>query len=328
MASQTKREEKEKLESAKRFTTVGICNDDASQLIGFISANKIFMLGSVVSKTDLSYFYFPAWVEVDEEEEEEEVEEEEAEVGSRENGEREEEEEVSEGLVGEEEEESEEEEELKSIIARAEHRRQKLKRNVKPFAKTMEMSASVKISERDLASVLNTYEAEKGTNLGDNPDMVFTKAGVHSKRKRALNILADAETSPSIAYYMDGKRFATLQQESYKGDDGSMKWRNVKKKGVEHIIVANAETGEYVGEFTPPSGSGLDLAEGFVAFLKSKGVNLSKVKVVGGDSTVSQTGASNGAFALIDQITGEPQLIASEAFCSNLLGQNKGPRLV
>ena len=69
--------------------------------------------------------------------------------------------------------------------------------------------------------------------------MVFTKSGIHSKRKRALNHLADGETCPSSAYYMDGKRFATLQQESYEGDDGSMKWRNVKIKGVEHIIVAN-----------------------------------------------------------------------------------------
>ena len=77
------------------------------------------------------------------------------------------------------------------------------------------MAASSKISERNLASILNTYEIEKCTDLAENPEMAFTKSGIHSKRKRAMENLADCPTTPSTAYYMEGKRVATMQQESY-----------------------------------------------------------------------------------------------------------------
>ena len=75
-----------------------------------------------------------------------------------------------------------------------------------------------------------------------------------------IEIRAPVKTTSAL--FMDGKRFDSQGHETYNGDDGVIKHRNFLKN-MEHIIVGNAETGELVVEFTPESGSGKNVAEGF-----------------------------------------------------------------
>ena len=203
-----------------------------------------------------------------------------------------------------------------------------------PLTETMKASARCGIGEQSLATIINTYNSEIGENLEENPDIVLTSSGVHSKRKRALGAEADAPVNGTSALFMDGKRFNSLEHETYNGDDGVMKHRNVLKN-MEHIIVGNAETGELVGEFTPESGSGKSVAEAFLSFLESKGLKAEDIKIIGGDSTASNTGNTNGCFALIDEISGMPRnhficcLHLTELPLRHLaefyLGRTKGP---
>ena len=115
----------------------------------------------------------------------------------------------------------------------------------------MEVSARCKLSERAVASVINAYNVDNGINLEQNPEVVLTKSSVHSKRKRVMGEFSDAPLPPATVIYMDGKRFATSEKESF----GEKSKRNVLKTN-EHIIVADAQSGDYLGEFVPKSGSG------------------------------------------------------------------------
>ena len=98
---------------------------------------------------------------------------------------------------------------------------------------------------------------------------------------------------------MDGKRFDCLEKETF----AEGKQRSVLRTD-EHIVVANAETGEYMGQFVPASGSGQDVAQGLVDFLVRKGYDLQKLRCIGGDTCNGNTGKENGAWACLERLIG------------------------
>ena len=119
--------------------------------------------------------------------------------------------------------------------------------------------------------------------------------------------LADAPlATPPNAVFMDGKRYPTMVQEPYETDAGKTELRNVLNT-LEHIIVANAATGEYIGEFVPKTGSGCNQCKGFVEFLQEKGIDPEQIKILGGDSCPVNMGQYSGAFTLIDEVTSTPR---------------------
>ena len=125
------------------------------------------------------------------------------------------------------------------------------------------------LSERAVVSVINAYNVDMGVDLEESPDRVLNKSSFHGKRRSAMGDFADAPLHTTKAVYLDGKRFAASKKETY-GEE-TTKHRNTLETA-EHIVVADAESGEYMGEFIPKSGSGRDVAEGLLEFLRGKGV--------------------------------------------------------
>ena len=79
--------------------------------------------------------------------------------------------------------------------------------------------------------------------------------------------LANEPLPPPSAVFIDGKRYNTLILETKEKDKQT---RRGAQKVLEHIAVANAETQDFMGEFTPESGSGKSVADGLKTFFNDK----------------------------------------------------------
>ena len=111
----------------------------------------------------------------------------------------------------------------------------------------------------------------------------------------------EAPLPATTAIYMDGKRYECLEKEQFAGG----KHRSVLQVE-EHIVVADAESGKYMGEFTPTSGSGQDVAQGLINFLQGKGYDVAQLKCIGGDTCAGNSGRENGAWACLERLAGRP----------------------
>ena len=77
--------------------------------------------------------------------------------------------------------------------------------------------------------------------------------------------ISDQPLATPSAVYIDGKRYNTLILEFDDDETRRGAW-----KALEHIAVANAGNGDFMGEYIPATGSGKDMAIGLKTFLQEK----------------------------------------------------------
>jgi hypothetical protein len=72
----------------------------------------------------------------------------------------------------------------------------------------------------------------------------------------------------------------------------------------DHYVVTDSFRESFVGELSPPFGTGKELAKGIIGMLESKGINVDEMYILGGDSTAANTGRFIGAMAEVEKLLG------------------------
>ena len=132
--------------------------------------------------------------------------------------------------------------------------------------------------------------------------MILTKKKIRMEKERIRerktaesgNLLHDIFWQGT---YFDGKKDLTLTPRQETGGKGKVLMKE------EHYTVLRQPASEYLGHFTPESGSGVNIMLGLKEMVMKNGL-LPCLKVVGSDATVVNTGHTNGAIALLENELG------------------------
>jgi hypothetical protein len=149
-----------------------------------------------------------------------------------------------------------------------------------------------------------------------------------SNRKKLRTGAHDTLTATAI--YFDGRKDST-----YIMDQTGEKHRR-RKIVEEHISLVSEPGSEYIGHYTPVTGSSFGLTTGLLTFANENNISLDNVMAIGSDGTAVNTGNVNGTIRRIEQSLGRPlhwficllhgNELPLRHLIQNLDGKTTGPR--
>jgi hypothetical protein len=164
-----------------------------------------------------------------------------------------------------------------------------------------------------------------------SPNIILDKNKIRRERsKTRLNTKKQKSVSQITSIYFDGKRDITLIDEKR----GNKIYR--KKITEDHISVISEPDSQYVGHFTPGSGSALSIYRGILHLCTTQSLPLEPLVAIGCDGTNVNTGSKGGIIKLIEESLEKPlhwfvcmlhgnELPLRHLFAS-LDGKTSGPR--
>ena len=102
-----------------------------------------------------------------------------------------------------------------------------------------------------------------GYDLKSSPELAVNESSFRKKRTKEMLRLAETHKPNVKSVYIDGKIYSTLSSKSNSTNGQT----EVTK--VEHYVVCDGETGDYLREFVPRSGSAKNVA-GLHVFLTKR----------------------------------------------------------
>ena len=102
-------------------------------------------------------------------------------------------------------------------------------------------------------------------------------------RSKDLTGNTSSDSSRILSLHFDGKRDATYVMHDV---DGRKRKRKVNE---EHITMISEPNSQYVGHFTPTSGSARSIANGIMNFCRSKNISLADLSSIGCDGAAVNT---------------------------------------
>ena len=174
------------------------------------------------------------------------------------------------------------------------------KNNTLSFENTVK--GSVDVSPEKLGTIatnvlkdLSAIYPEVNPEIHSN--MIVRRSKMRNQQNMVFKKLSSLPLKQTIAVGWDGKKSDTLVQERFHDN----KLRNVKEKK-EHIVITDIYNKVFIAEFSPAESDGQSIALGVLDCLEKKGIDISKVKFISGDSTPANTGFKGGCFAWFEEL--------------------------
>lgn len=171
------------------------------------------------------------------------------------------------------------------------------------------------VSDRAASFIASSLLEDVGSIREDDVSSVIDRNKIRRARKRVRSEHQqdDKITLPLQGIFFDGRKDKTMTQEEI---DNVKHRRTVVE---EHIVLVQEPESQYMGHFTPASGSATAITSGIINFLETNNISTDDIVAIGCDGTAVNTGRKGGAIRMIEMKLQRPvQWIICLLHCNEL----------
>jgi hypothetical protein len=159
------------------------------------------------------------------------------------------------------------------------------------------------VSDRATAAIVSSVMHDLGLICDSDMSQVIDRSKIRrekEKLRKEVTIDNQDQLKEVKGIYFDGRKDNTQTREKL----GAKFYRRVTKE--EHISIISEPGGQYVGHVTPKKGTGIEIAQCIIDFMRERDYDVKEVEAVGCDGTATNTGWKNGVIRNIEVMCKRP----------------------